>query len=117
MKKEAKIFLKDILESIERIEDYTKTKNEEEFLKDYGLQDMVIRRLEIIDEAVKNIPVEVREIYLHVLWKRFAGMKDIFIHRYFGIDLKRVWKIAKKGLPEFKKEIPEILKELGGEKG
>ena len=69
------------------IEEYTNNKTEKEFLKSIQLQDSVIRRIEIIGESIKNIPEEVRGKYLEVPWKKFSGMRDILIHKYFGIDL------------------------------
>ena len=90
MKKDIRVFIQDILESIKLIEDYAKGVSEEDFLdKDNNLQmkDAIIRRLEIIGEAVKNIPDGFKRKYPNIPWKQISGMRDILIHEYFGVKL------------------------------
>ena len=77
-----------VLESIERIEEYTAGVTKEEFLKSTLLQDAVIRRLEVIGEAVKNMPEEIKARYPDVPWRQIASMRDVLIHKYFGVDLE-----------------------------
>jgi len=115
MKRDVNLFIQDILESIKLIEDYTKGINKEEFLKknnNLQMKDAILRRLEIIGEAVKNIPEDFKNQYSDIPWKKIAGMRDILIHEYFGVMLGRVWKTAKEDLPELKEKILKILKEI-----
>ncbi len=113
MKKDVKVFLEDILESIEKIEEYTANIDEEDFYENSIIQDAVLRRLEIIGEAARNVPDEVRERYFDVPWKQIAGMRDVLIHAYFGVKLRRVWKVAVDDIPNLKFRIMKILEELG----
>lgn len=114
MKKDIKIFLLHILESIERIENFAGEISTDEFLKSEIIQDAVMRRIEIIGEAVKNIPNSFRNKYSDIEWKKIAGTRDTLIHGYFGVDLRLTFKIVKKDIPDLKKKISKILKEEFG---
>ncbi|OGF64840.1 hypothetical protein A2Z53_02505 [Candidatus Giovannonibacteria bacterium RIFCSPHIGHO2_02_42_15] len=107
--KNPKIFLEDILESIIRIEKYVKGKTKKEFLDNYEKQDAIIKRLEIIGEAVKNISPEIKKKHPEIPWKDMAGMRDILVHEYFGVIMDRVWDTAKNDIPKLKKQIKELL--------
>jgi len=112
MKKDVGVFVEHVMESIEKIEEYMGGMNKEEFLGDSRTQDAVMRRLEIMGEAVKNIPQEFRDEYPKIPWKQIAGMRDVLIHEYFGVNLERVWKTIKTDLPELKQRISEASQKL-----
>ena len=109
MKKDPIIFIKHILESIEKIEKYSAEIPKDKFLKNDELQDAVVRRLEIIGEAAKNIPEDFKNKCPKILWKEISGMRDKLTHQYFGIDLEIVWNVLEKDLANLKKAICEIL--------
>jgi uncharacterized protein with HEPN domain len=108
MAREIRLYLEDILESISKIEEYTKDINESEFYVNVEKQDSVLRRLEIIGEAVKNIPQEIKDKYQDIEWKKLAGLRDILIHAYFGVNLFRVWGIIRDDLPKIHIQILNI---------
>ncbi len=85
----------------------------EDFIEDIKTQYAVIRALEIIGEAAKNIPDDVRQKYPAVPWKDLAGIRDKLIHAYFGVDLEVVWLSVKEGIPEVKPVIESLLIKLG----
>jgi len=109
VKKDPKIFLIHILESVQLIEEYSKNMTASKFHKKRATQDAIIRRLEIIGEAVKNLPISFKVKYPDVPWKQMAGMRDILIHEYFDVDLSLTWKVVKQELPLIKKKLSEIL--------
>ncbi|MDD5651506.1 MAG: DUF86 domain-containing protein [Candidatus Nanoarchaeia archaeon] len=108
MKRDVNLFIEDIIKSIKNIENFTKGINKEKFLKDELRQSAVIRQLEIIGEAAKNVPDSFREKYPKIPWKEISGFRDILSHAYFGVSIERVWNIIEKDLPTLKKEIEKI---------
>jgi uncharacterized protein with HEPN domain len=112
MKRDVRVYLADIREAILKIEDYTKGCSEESFCNNTQLQDAVLRRLEVMGEAVKHIPKKIRNEHPEIPWKQIAGMRDVLIHEYFGVNLKRVFKVVRKNIPDLKKKIIGIEKKL-----
>ena len=109
MKKDPKFYLGHIRDSINHINRYTKGLEKEEFLKNNLVQDAVVRNIEIIGEAVKNLPKDFTNKHKEVPWKDIAGMRDRIAHFYFGIDYALVWDTVKKDIPELKKQIQKLL--------
>ncbi len=105
-------YLIHILEAINDIEESTKNISKEKFEKSKDKKDAIIRRIEVIGEAVKNISVSTRDKYSEIEWKKIAGTRDRIIHSYFDVDLDIVWDIIKKELPILKKKILDIKKDL-----
>lgn len=111
MQREYRVYLDDILESAERIEKYTKGIKYEDFEKGSIFIDAVVRNLEVIGEAVKNLPQDLKQKYPEVEWKKIAGLRDILIHEYFGIDTKIIWDIISNKLPALKNSVRKIVAE------
>jgi len=106
------VYLRDILEAIGRIERHTENMNFEDFSNNELIQDGVIRNLEIIGEAVKNLPDDIKKDYPDVEWRKIAGLRDILIHAYFGVDLEVIWDIVKNKVPELREMVRKILSNL-----
>lgn len=111
-KRRDKEFLLDIQEAIRRIELYTKGLNYQDFLQETEKQDAVVRNLEIIGEAAKNISPNLKKKYKDIQWKEIAWMRDKVIHFYFGVNWDIVWQTGKDKLPQLKEGIENILGEL-----
>ena len=112
MKRTYKDYILDVLSSIQEIGEFTKDMNFEEFIKDRKTVNAVIRSLEVMGEAVKKIPVEIRDRYPEIPWKYIAGMRDKLIHEYHGVDLEIVWEVVKKEVPPLKQLFEKILIDL-----
>jgi len=112
MQRDYKTYLNDILKAISRVENYTENLVLDDFSESNLYQDAVIRNLEIIGEAVKHIPNNLRKKYPDIEWKKIAGLRDILAHAYFGIDIEIVWDVIQNKIPEFKEQITLILSKI-----
>jgi uncharacterized protein with HEPN domain len=100
------------MEYISLIEGSTKNIAKEEFIENLDTQHAVIRRIEIIGEAVKNISDKLREKHPEIEWKKITGARDLLIHAYFKVDYNLIWEIIKTDIPVLKKDVKEILKDI-----
>jgi uncharacterized protein with HEPN domain len=108
-KRGAELYLEDIKNSIEKIEGYVTEIDFEKFSKDEKTIDAVIRNLEIIGEAVNNLPEEIKSQNPEIPWKEAVGMRNKVAHEYFGVDDEILWKTVTEDLPIFKEQIQKIL--------
>jgi uncharacterized protein with HEPN domain len=109
MPRDYKVSLDDILEAVERIQTYTVGMDREQFQSDRKTIDAVVRNLEVIGEAAKNVPPDVRAASPGVAWTKMAGMRDFLIHVYFGVDTEIVWDVVQTKLPELKASVEKLL--------
>lgn len=106
------VYLKHVLDSIEKIEEFTKDLSKNDFLNSIEKQDSVTRRIEIIGEAVKNLSCKLKANHSDIEWKKISGTRDILIHAYFSVDELLLWDIVEKKLPILKKQIIGILENI-----
>ncbi|MCL5949463.1 MAG: DUF86 domain-containing protein [Candidatus Bathyarchaeota archaeon] len=110
-KRDATDYLKDILNSIDEVETFIDDLTYDEFISDRKTLNAVVRSIEVIGEAAKNIPPSLRAKHKELPWKEMAGMRDKLIHGYFGIDTETIYKAAKTNIPQLKAPIQKMLKE------
>ena len=108
-KRSVREILSDIKEAISRISNYTRDITYELFLKDLKTQDAVVRNFEIIGEAVKLLPNEIKKKHLAIPWIKIAGIRDRLIHQYFGVNYEIIWTIIQEELTDFYKNIDNLL--------
>ncbi len=109
MSKDYKTLAGYILESIAWIEKYTKNLSENDFIASVQAQDSVIRRLEIIGEAIGKFPEEIKKRHPDVQWDEIYAMRNFLIHEYFGVSIHLVWNTVIKDIPKLKKQMKKIM--------
>ena len=109
MPRDSRVYLEDILEATRKIASYTAHLSKAAFLEDEKTFDAVVRNLEVIGEAVKKLPEDIRAQHPTVEWKKIAGLRDILIHEYFGLDSEIVWDIVKNKVPTLSEEVRTMV--------
>ncbi|MCM8758829.1 MAG: DUF86 domain-containing protein [Candidatus Omnitrophica bacterium] len=107
-----KLFIEDILESIEKIQEYVKELGYEEFKIDRKTVDAVIKNLMVIGEAARNIPIIIKNKYPGIDWQGMSGLRNRIVHAYFEISVEILWQIIKNEIPVLKKELQKVLEDL-----
>ena len=107
------VALRHILEAITYIEAYASV-GYDEYLQHKHWYDSIVRRLEVIGEATKQLGAECRALAPEVKWKRVAGLRDVLIHRYWDVDEELIWKIVDRDLPTLKQAVIRLIAALGG---
>ena len=116
MPRTSELYLRDIIECCENVREYIGSQSFDKFSGDRKTIDAVVRNLEIIGEAVKNIPDEVRQTRPEIEWKKVARFRDVIVHHYFKVDLEVVWDVVTNRLPEIETAAGEMLVEIAGQK-
>lgn len=114
MPRDYRVYLEDILDAARKIREYAGGMSKDEFSSDSKTIDAVVRNLEIIGEAVKQLPDDIRSCDPEIEWRKIAGLRDILIHQYFGVDVEILWDIVQHNIPELENRIGIVLDSLDG---
>ncbi len=109
MPRDSRVYLEDIVTASERIAAYASGHTRESLGRDAKTLDAVVRNLEIIGEAVKQVPADIRQQAPDVEWPKIAGLRDVLIHAYFDVDLDIVWDVITNKLPGFVQKVKALL--------
>jgi uncharacterized protein with HEPN domain len=112
MTRDPRICLKDILAAMDSIEAFVSGMSLDDIVGDDKTSSAVLRKFEVIGEAAKNVPDDIRNAYPDIPWKEMAGMRDKLIHFYFGVDYRLVWTAMKDRFPILKPALKNVLKSL-----
>lgn len=104
--------LEHVVESIEKIEFIIKDLSYVQYLEDWIKQDAIVRNIEVIGEAIRNVDDELKELYLKVPWNEARGMRNLLIHEYFRIEHDEVWRTINENLPKLKLQIISIINDI-----
>lgn len=115
MKRQFRLFVSDILDAINHINEFVAGMSKAQFLLDEKTKSAVTRKVEVIGEASKNLPRHIKTRYKQIPWNQMAGIRDKIAHFYFGINYEVVWKVVKEDLPVIKPVIIQILNDLKDE--
>ena len=108
----AKLYLVDIENSLGKIESYTRNLSFDDFVSNQQVIDAVVRNLEIVGEAVRNMPNNIISTHPEIPWEKIIGMRNKVIHEYFGVDEEIVWKTIREDMPVFRSQIARVLEKL-----
>jgi uncharacterized protein with HEPN domain len=112
MKRDYSVYLRDILQSFRNAGQFVEELSYENFITDRKTVSAVIRELEIVGEATKQIPTSIKKKYPNIPWSDMAGMRDKLIHFYFGVDTEIIWKTVKVRIPELEPLMQDVLRDL-----
>ena len=116
MRRDYSAYLEDIVQAAQKISRYIDGLSLQTFSEDEKTIDAVVRNLEVIGEAAKNIPVDIRERYSEIPWERIVGLRNILIHEYFALSLKIVWDVAWNKLPLLERQMKKIARGINKRK-
>ncbi len=110
VKREFILYLEDMLQSMNRIEEYLGELDFRNFKMNYLVVDAIIRNFEVIGEASKNIPKYIQEKYPEIPWRKMVGLRNLIAHEYFGVDYEMIWEISRNNLPKNRTDLAQIIK-------
>ena len=112
MKKDIIVYIEDVIESIQKIEEYTSVLSKEKFSELISIQDAVLMRFAVIGESASKIPVDIRKENKAIAWRKIINLRNLIVHDYSSVNIERIWKIIQKDIPVFKKQILDLFKKI-----